>query len=259
MTTFLFNEIIFGPVFSRRLGISLGINLLPSGEKLCNFNCIYCECGFTGSVRNCIGKLPSRAEVKDALKVRLTEISMRVEELDMITFAGNGEPSLHPDFPGIIEDTIELRNSNFASAGIAVLSNATTINKESIFKALTKVDYSILKLDSGSAEHIRIINHPQSEFNIDELTNNLKKFQGKLTIQTLFLKGMYEGREVNNTTEDSIIPWLKILEQVKPEMVMVYTFSRSTPVTGLEKIGLDELKEIAGRVEKMGIKVQVSG
>ena len=259
MTTFLFNEIIFGPVFSRRLGISLGINLLPPGVKLCNFNCIYCECGLTGMAGDSYSKIPARQEVRKALESRLIEMSYYEEELDAITFAGNGEPTLHPEFHLIVDDTISLRDRYFSNAGIAVLSNASMICKDHIFNALLKVDENILKLDSGSPDKIKIINRPQSAYNLDELVECLKRFRGKLIIQSLFLQGNYLGMEVDNTTEEDLVPWLQILGHIMPQLVMVYTFSRSTPTAILQKIKLSRLNEIAARVTKLWIKVQVSG
>jgi wyosine [tRNA(Phe)-imidazoG37] synthetase (radical SAM superfamily) len=260
MATFLFNEIIFGPVKSRRLGVSLGINLLPIDKKICNFNCIYCECGWTKDTVKINTHFPSRIDVFLALEQRLTDMKKRNESPDVITFAGNGEPTLHPEFPGIIDDTIILRNKYFRNAKIAVLSNATTITNEVIKKALMKVDQNILKLDSAFSSTVCIHNQPNNEINIENLINELTGFNGNLIIQTLFVRGEYNGRKIDNTTPVEIEAWLKAIERIKPSMVMIYTISRDTPVGGqLEKVPVKELREIAAQVNILGIKTQVSG
>ncbi len=260
MATFLFDEIIFGPVMSRRLGISLGINLLPSKKKICNFNCIYCECGWTGNIRNTIADLPGREVVFEALDQKLEELKGKNQPPDVITYAGNGEPTLHPHFPGIIDDSIILRDKYFPEARIAVLSNATTIDKPSIRAALLKVDMNILKLDSAFDSTVRIHNQPRVKINMKELILNLSRFNGNLIIQTLFLRGTYKGKVIDNATPDEIKAWLEALEKIRPSEVMIYTISRDTPEGGqLQKIPLKELREIARMVERIGIKTQVSG
>jgi wyosine [tRNA(Phe)-imidazoG37] synthetase (radical SAM superfamily) len=260
MGTFLFDKIIFGPVKSRRLGVSLGINLLPGGKKVCNFNCIYCECGWSQPVEKTGGYLPRREEVSELLASRLQEMKVRDESPDVITFAGNGEPTLHPDFASIIDDSISLRNQFFPKAKIAVLSNATTVSNPAIKEALLKIDMNILKLDSAFDETIRIHNQPRIELKANELIENLKKFHGKLIIQTLFLRGRINGRLIDNTTPEEINAWLLALEMIMPSSVMIYTISRDTPDGGLlMKVPAEELKHIASRVEKLGIQTQVSG
>lgn len=260
MGTFLFDKIIFGPVKSRRLGVSLGINLLPGRKKVCNFNCIYCECGWSPSVEKEGGYLPSREEVSEALASRLQEMKVRGERPDVITFAGNGEPTLHPDFSAIIYDSIMIRNKYFPDAKIAVLSNSTTITNPSIKEALLKVDMNILKLDSAFDLTVRLHNQPRVNVNIEELIENLRKFNGKLIIQTLFIRGRYNGKKIDNTTPDEINAWLKALEKIRPSEVMIYTISRDTPEGGLlMKVPVEELNHIASRVEKLGIQTQVSG
>jgi wyosine [tRNA(Phe)-imidazoG37] synthetase (radical SAM superfamily) len=260
MATFLFDEIIFGPVKSRRLGVSLGINLLPTERKLCNFNCIYCECGWTKNPEKTISHLPSRIDVYKALELKLSEMKALNQHPDVITYAGNGEPTLHPEFPGIIDDSILLRDKFFPDAKIAVLSNATTIKNPLIKAALLKADKNILKLDSAFDSTVRIHNQPQSGFNIEELIENLAGFKGKLVIQTLFLRGTYDGSVVDNTTPAEIGAWLKAVEKIKPSEVMIYTISRDTPEGGqLNKVPVRELNRIAAMVESLGIKAQVSG
>ena len=260
MATFLFDEIIFGPVRSRRLGVSLGINLLPTKRKICNFNCIYCECGWTRDIEKAVSRLPGRKEVYNALESKLSELIKKNIIPDVITYAGNGEPTLHPDFPGIIDDSIILRDKYFKKTRIAVLSNATTISNPLIKNALLKVDQNILKLDSAFDSTIKIHNQPIVNVNVEELINNLIGFDGKLIIQTLFLRGIYNGKVVDNTTQVEIREWLKAIERIKPSEVMIYTISRDTPEDArLKKVPLNELKEIAALVESIGIRTQVSG
>jgi wyosine [tRNA(Phe)-imidazoG37] synthetase (radical SAM superfamily) len=260
MATFLFDEIIFGPVRSRRLGVSLGINLLPTKRKICNFNCIYCECGWTQDIEKAVSHLPGREEVYNALDRKLSELIKKNIIPDVITYAGNGEPTLHPDFPGIIDDSIILRDKYFKKTRIAVLSNATTISNPLIKNALLKVDQNILKLDSAFDSTIKIHNQPRVNVNVEELINNLIGFDGKLIIQTLFLRGIHNGKVVDNTTRVEIREWLKAIERIKPSEVMIYTISRDTPEGArLKKVPLNELKEIAALVESIGIRTQVSG
>jgi len=259
MATFLFDKIVFGPVKSRRLGVSLGINLLPCNRKICSFNCIYCECGWTLHPVPGGSSFPARTDVYHALSSRLLEMKEKGESADVITFAGNGEPTLHPDFPLIIDDTIELRNSLAPSAKIAVLSNSSTINNPSIKAALLKVDMNILKLDSAIDETIRIHNQPRAKISAEELIENLSSFEGHVIIQTLFLRGRYNGRVIDNTTPEEIDAWLKAIARIKPEEVMIYTIARDTPEGGmLMKVPAKELYRIAAMVEKLGIKTQVS-
>ncbi|HNW56264.1 MAG TPA: radical SAM protein [Bacteroidales bacterium] len=260
MATFLFDEIIFGPVKSRRLGVSLGINLLPTKKKICNFNCIYCECGWTRDLEKAVSHLPGRKEVYEALDKKLSEMKAKNQPPDVITYAGNGEPTLHPDFPGIIDDSILLRDKYFPKAKIAVLSNATKIDNPLIKAALMKADMNILKLDSAFDSTIRIHNQPRVNIIAEELIDKLAGFNGKLIIQTLFLRGTYNGTAIDNTTPDEINAWLRAIEKIRPSEVMLYTISRDTPEGGqLNKVPVKELKRIAGLVEQLGIKTQVSG
>lgn len=258
MATFLFDQTIFGPVISRRLGVSLGINLLPNDTKLCSFDCIYCECGWNpGKKTKSI--LPGREEVRRLLWQKLTEMKNLSQLPDVITFAGNGEPTLHPDFEAIIEDTLLLRNEMCPKSRIAVLSNATMLHKKSVVKALNRVDDNILKLDSGVPETIQLLNKPVGRFDLQKLVNHLKQFEGNLTIQTMFLKGCFNGIEFDNTTDTEIEKWIGLLREIHPGAVMIYSIARDTPVDSLEGIALDQLEKIAGRVEaETSIPVQVS-
>ena len=259
MSTFLFDQIIFGPVKSRRLGISLGVNLMPTDSKVCSFDCIYCECGWTPKKREKKAILPSREIVRQKMEEKLMEMVESNELPDVITFAGNGEPTLHPEFEGIIDDTIELRNRLAPKARIAVLSNATMLHKVSVVRALLKVEDNIQKLDSGFEETIRKIDCPASNYSLKAVVENLKLFDGKVIIQTLFLRGNFKGEIIDNTTEDEISAWLKLVTEIKPSQVMIYTIDRDTPATGLEKVKLDQLELIASRAHEIGFTVQVSG
>jgi wyosine [tRNA(Phe)-imidazoG37] synthetase (radical SAM superfamily) len=260
MATFLFDKIIFGPVTSRRLGVSLGINLLPSQKKTCNFNCIYCECGLTTDSGNAVSHLPHRVDVYNALNLKLSQMKEAGEAPDVITYAGNGEPTLHPEFPGIIDDSIILRNRYFPEAQIAVLSNATTVKNPQIKEALLKVDKNILKLDSAFDSTVKIHNQPKVLIDVNEIIEDLVGFNGRLVIQTLFLRGTCNGNLIDNTTPIEIDAWVKAIERIRPSEVMIYTISRDTPHgSQLVKVPLTELREIASRVEELGIPAQVSG
>ena len=254
----LFNHIVFGPVSSRRLGISLGINLLPVDGKICSFDCIYCECGYNSRGQGKQG-LPSRSDVYRALESRLQKMSVEKNSLDVITFAGNGEPTLHPQFREIIEDTLFLRDKWYPQAKVSVLSNATRITLSPVFDALSRVDNNILKLDSVNPETVALLNAPRSgDFSVRKLIDNLKKFGGNLIIQTLFVKGQHNGLTVDNTTREEVDEWIKALQEIKPRQVMIYTVDRETPEKNLEKIPPEKLEEIAVRVRSAGFQVSVS-
>lgn len=259
MATFLFEDIVFGPVKSRRLGVSLGINLMPGNMKICNFNCIYCECGWTGVSVDEPSKMPDRESVSEALEARFKDMLIKKQKPDVITYAGNGEPTLHPEFLKIIDDSIELRNRYFPDAKIAVLTNATTIWDKDIRETLSKIEMNILKLDSVNNDTVYIHNQPLGKYDVKEVIENLTKFNGKLIIQTLFLRGTYNGKPIDNTTPEEISGWLKALKKIKPSEVMIYTISRDTPLGDLlKKVPKKELDEIAAKVRRLGIKTQVS-
>jgi len=259
MPTFLFDKIIFGPVKSRRLGVSLGINLLPTNIKVCSFDCIYCECGRNPKKHETKAVLPSRIEVQQKLKEKLEEMFAENQLPDVITFAGNGEPTLHPEFAGIIDDTILLRNQLSPKARIAVLSNATMIQRKDVFDALLKIEENILKLDSAYEETIQLLDCPNKNFNLAKTVDQLTAFQGKVIIQTLFVHGSYKGQIVDNTTEKEIYEWIELLKKIKPSQVMIYTIARDTPIDTLEKISIQVLNSIAIKVKSAGFDVQVSG
>lgn len=257
MQTILFHDIIFGPIKSRRLGVSLGINLLPTDGKVCSFDCIYCECGYNAQGKG--SGLNKRSDVKAALENKLQEMKEEGEAPDVLTFAGNGEPTLHPEFEEIINDTIELRDRYFPNAKVSVLSNATRISKDSVFRALNKVDNNILKLDSAFIETIRLINAPNiPSFKAEQLIENLQKFNGNLIIQTMFLRGSHNEQTVDNTTPREIDAWLNALQKIRPQKVMIYTIDRQTPEKALEKIPAEQMNAIAERARALGFEVSVS-
>ena len=260
MPTFLFDQTIFGPVISRRLGVSLGINLLPNDSKLCSFDCIYCECGWNPDKGSVKAILPTRVMVKRMLHEKLEEMKNSGTLPDVITFAGNGEPTLHPSFDTILDDTLGLRDKICPKARIAVLSNSTTLHKSRVVEALKKVDDNILKLDSGITETILLLDQPVGRFNLSAVVDNLKQFDGKLIIQTMFLRGTFKGIPIDNTTEVELLEWIALLLKIRPKSVMIYTVARDTPAKDLRKVSVADLEKIARRVRtETGLDVQVSG
>jgi wyosine [tRNA(Phe)-imidazoG37] synthetase (radical SAM superfamily) len=258
MATFLFDEIVFGPVNSRRLGVSLGINLLPNDSKLCNFNCIYCECGWTKNEAGTKKRFHPRIDVATKLEEKLQKMKADGQLPDVITYAGNGEPTMHPEFDGIIDDTIRLREEYCREAKIAVLTNATMLHKDSVMNALLRIDQNILKLDSAYEETISQINIPLGNIDKKRIMEGIKKFDGNFILQTLFVKGSYEGKTVDNSTEKEVNAWLEDVKELRPKEVMIYTIARDTPVPDLEKVSKERLDEIAGMVNQLGIKTQIS-
>jgi wyosine [tRNA(Phe)-imidazoG37] synthetase (radical SAM superfamily) len=259
MATILFDEIVFGPIRSRRLGISLGVNLLPNNGKVCTFDCLYCECGLNAQFKG--KQMPKTEEVLDALQTKMQKLKDEGIIPDVITFAGNGEPCVHPDFAHIIDETLTLRDRFFPKAKLSVLSNATQLDKPEVFKALLKVDNAILKLDSAFDETVQILDRPVSTaYSVGKQVENMKKFQGKLIIQTLFTRGEYEGKRFDNTTEPEVSAWIKLIGEIAPESVMIYAIDRETAVSGLAKVTVKELNAIARRVkDEIGINVSVAG
>jgi wyosine [tRNA(Phe)-imidazoG37] synthetase (radical SAM superfamily) len=257
MSDFLFHDVIFGPVRSRRLGLSLGINLLPLHSKYCSFNCIYCECGWTPPRLGILPEFPARTEVSLYLEERLQQLVRENYLPDALTYAGNGEPTLHPEFAGIVDDTLFLRSKYAPQAKVAVLSNSSMIHIPSIFNALQKLDQNILKLDAGSERLFNLINNPVEPVNFSGLIENLKRFRGNLIIQSMFLRGNFKGQVVDNTTTGEVALWIKNLLAINPKLVMIYPIARATPLHDLEIIEPDELESIAAKVRMVGLKVQV--
>ncbi len=257
MATKLFDSTIFGPIRSRRLGVSLGVNLLPTESKYCNFNCIYCECGWTE--RQVKPQLPSRDEVRTKLEARLQAMREVSDPLDVITFAGNGEPTIHPDFPGVIDDTIALRDRLYPQAKVVVLSNATMLDRPKVREALMRVDQAALKLDAGINSTMLQIDEPQGALSVERIVQRLLRMGHDYTLQTMFLRGEYKGQRVDNTSQEEVEAWVRVVEQLRPRDVMVYTIDRETPAQALEKVPLEELEAIGERVRRLGIPVQVRG
>lgn len=256
--TVLFNEIIFGPIRSRRLGISLGVNLLPSFSKICNFDCIYCECGWNADNRGKSG-FNSRQEVIEALEARLAEMKNSGELPDVITFAGNGEPTLNPHFEEIIYDTLSLRDLYAPNAKVSVLSNATMLGSDSVCRALARVDNNILKLDSAMEATARLMNKPASKLYSPRMViDQMKSFKGNLIVQTMFLRGTIDGQVVDNTTTQEIQAWVEAIKEISPRKVMVYSIDRDTPCKTIEKVGHDELLNIGKLIEELGIECSVA-
>ena len=257
MATVIYPSPIFGPVHSRRLGVSLGINLLPADGKFCTFDCIYCECGFNADFRP-HQKLPTREEVRQALEARLLDMQQNGPKPDVLTFAGNGEPTAHPQFGGIMEDTLALRDKYFPEAKVSVLSNSTFIHKPEVFDALNKVDNNILKLDTIDAAYINKVDRPTGHYDVKQVIERMKAFKGNLIVQTLFMKGLFEGENVDNTTDKYVLPWLEVVKEIAPRQVMIYTIDRETPAPDLLKATPEELDRIGDLVRGAGIPCSVS-
>ena len=254
MSTVIYPSPIFGPVHSRRLGVSLGINLLPGDGKVCTFDCIYCECGFNGDHRP-QQKMPTRQQVHDALEARLQDMLQNGPAPDVLTFAGNGEPTANPAFPEIIDDTLRLRDHYFPPAKVSVLSNATLIHRKEVHDALMRVDNNILKLDTVSADYIQKVDRPTGQwYHVDDVIKAMKAFNGHLIIQTIFL----HGPGVTNTTDDYVRPWLDVVKDIAPQQVMIYTIDRETPTPTLSKATHEELDAIRDRVVALGIPCSAS-
>lgn len=254
----LFETLVFGPIYSRRLGKSLGINLMPEIGKLCSFDCIYCECGWNPESKHNSG-IPAKEVFEHTLEQRLLELKGSPDEPDSITFSGNGEPTLHPDFPEIIDITIKLRNIHIPNAKISVLTNGTMLHKQEIFDAISKIDNNIIKLDGGTYETIKAINKPNVNFDLEEYIKILQKFNGKLTIQTCFLRGVHKGIKIDNTSEKEMTLWIEHIKKINPKHTMIYAIDRETPEKNLEKISLKELEQIAEPLRKLGFDINCYG
>ena len=259
MSTIIYPSPIFGPVHSRRLGISLGINLMPGDGKLCTFDCIYCECGYNKDHRP-HQKPPTREAVARALESKLREMKADGTTPDVLTFSGNGEPTSHPQFPEIIEDTLRLRDQYFRHAKISVLSNSTFIYKPEVREALMRIDNNLLKLDTVNADYIRRLDRPvNSSYDVHQIIADMKKFNGKLIIQTMFLKGKTDhGDDIDNIGEEYVRPWLEAVKDIRPREVMIYTIDRETPDQSLRKATPEELDAIRDRVRATGIPCTAS-
>ncbi len=252
----LFESTIFGPIKSRRLGNSLGVNLLPPQAKICSFDCIYCECGYNFTNKD--SHMPTAKEVAQALEQKLCELKSNDEHLDVITFAGNGEPTLHPEFEQVIDDTLRLRDDYFPEAKVSVLSNATLIMKPTVFAALNRIDNNILKLDSAVEETVKLINQPTGHYSVEETIEQLSRFNGNVIIQTLFFSGTFNGVPFDNSSDKELQAWLEALKRIKPKQVMLYSLDRETPAKGLIKATPDILRKIALQVQALGFDTLVT-
>ena len=257
MSTIIYPSPIFGPVHSRRLGISLGINLLPADGKVCSFDCIYCECGFNEDHRPTL-PMPTREEVARKLEEKLQQMKAEGQLPDVLTFAGNGEPTCHPHFAEIIDDTIRLRNTYCPKAKVSVLSNSTMIHRQQVHDALMRVDNNILKLDTIDPIYINKVDHPNGTYDVNLIIERLKAFNGHVIIQTMFMRGECQGESVDNTGEEYVGPWLEAVKDIKPQQVMIYTIDRETPTQGLLKATHEQLDAIRDRVIATGIPCSAS-
>ena len=258
----LFSEIIYGPIHSRRLGVSLGVNLMPTDGKLCSFNCIYCECGFNRPFPHPV--LPTREQVREALESALRQmVNGKCENgkcLDVITFSGNGEPTMHPEFETIIEDTCALRDQYCPSAKVSVLSNSTQLGREDVVRALRRCDNRILKLDSGITATMRAIDAPVNKvLTVDDIIERLLQFDGDFTLQTCFLRGILpDGQAVDNTTPEELEAWYNAVRRLHPKQIMIYVIDRATPVKTLEKISREQMEAIAAPLIAEGFSISIS-
>lgn len=259
MQTILFHSTIFGPIHSRRLGTSLGVNLSPADGKVCTFDCLYCEAGFNAQGAGRAG-LPSRDSVRSLLEAKLKEMRDAGSVLDVITFSGNGDPTMHPDFESVVDDTLRLRDMYFPETKVSVLSNSTRIGREDVCRALLRVDNNILKLDSAVDGTIRVIDRPNSpDFSAASVIGQLKRFEGQAIIQTMMFRGEYGGQVIDNTVEEEIAALIEAYKVIKPREIMIYSLDRPTPAKGLVKIEAEELAGIGERIhEATGIKIQVN-
>lgn len=257
MSTVIYPSPIFGPVHSRRLGVSLGVNLMPGDGKVCTFDCIYCECGFNKDFRP-RQRRPTRDEVRAALEDKLRGMRDEGRLPDVITFAGNGEPTAHPDFGAIIGDTMALRDAYCPAAKVSVLSNSTFIGRQEVFDALLRVDNNILKLDTVDEDYIRLVNRPSCRYDLGSLVERMKQFGGRMIVQTMFMHGTFEGRRVDNVDDSYVLPWMEAVKAIRPRMVMIYTIDRETPDKELTKATHAELDRIAAMLRAEGLEVSVS-
>ena len=258
MTTVIYPSPVFGPVKSRRLGRSLGVNLLPEDGKVCSFDCIYCECGFNEDFRP-KSPMPSRERVRDELEKRLAAMKNAGEALDALTFSGNGEPTSHPHFDEICEDVKALRNRYFPQAKVCLLTNATHLARPRVFEAVKKLDKACLKLDTVNADYIRFVDRPNCPYDVEAVIERMKACGGRCIVQTMFMKGMWQGRSVDNTTDDYVLPWVEVVADIAPAGVDIYTVARDTPDKALRKASLEELERIANLVRARGISAHTYG
>lgn len=247
-------ETVFGPIFSRRLGSSLGINLLPVYGKICTFDCIYCECGWNKDGRGDT-RLPEASEVHEALETKLKQLATEGTPVDSITFSGDGESTIHPGFPQIIDDTLQLRDRYYPKAKVSVLSNATQVHRPEIFAALCKVDNPIMKIDAPTNALAEKINHPAPGYDVNRVVEALKQFKGDFVLQTMFLK----SKDFDSSSPEVLNGWMDIVRLLKPREVMAYTIDRPTPEEGLQKFTVEEMSTFLKPLIEEGFNLQIKG
>ena len=245
-------KIVFGPIHSRRLGSSLGINLLPERGKLCNFDCIYCECGWNRDGRE-DRTLPDAATLRMALEERLASCAAADTPIDSITFSGDGEPTLNPDFPRIVDDTLALRDRYYPGARVSVLSNATRLDIPEVFRALRKVDSPILKLDAPTTALARVINRPQGAYEVSGVVEGMRRFEGDFILQTMFLR----ARGLDSSSPEVLGPWMEIVRDLHPREIMAYTIARPTPQAGLAKFTAEEMAALLRPLIEEGFNIKI--
>ncbi len=249
---------IMGPIHSRRLGVSLGVNLLPKDGKVCSFDCVYCECGWNADHRG--GKLPVADEVIAQLEARLQQMHEAGDPLDVITFAGNGEPTLHPDFARVIDATLTLRDKFYPQVKVSVLSNATRMTVPAVYDALMRVDNNILKLDGAFDETVRLIDQPSdSHYSVRQVVDGMKAYRGQLIVQTMFVRGEHDGRKLDNTTSEEVCAWRELMREIRPHQIMVYSLDRPTPEPNLSAVSKAEMEAFVAPLIAEGFEVSVSG
>ena len=256
MATFLFDKHVFGPVKSRRLGNSLGINLLSTHYKVCDFDCIYCECGWTHHKPDS-KKFIEKQKFIQLLETKLSQLERDKIPVDYITYAGNGEPTLHPYFLEIAKKVSELRDQYFPKCSIALLSNGSTLSKEKIKASFAYIEDVILKIDAGHQQLFQLINRPNEHLQLDDICNNMVNLQGNFIAQSMFLKGNADGVEFDNSDQKVVAKWKEKIQMLRPKYVQIYSISRDTPLESIQPISKERLQNIAEQLENMGIHAEV--
>ena len=254
VSAMLWEETVFGPIHSRRLGSSLGINLLPVNGKICSFDCIYCECGWNRDGKD-DKRLPSAAEVRSALQDKLSALMLEGVRIDSITFSGDGEPTLNPEFPRIIEDTLRLRDVFYPDAKVSVLSNATRVHVPEVFEALRKVDNPIMKIDAPTDELVRLIDNPAPGYSLARTIEALRRFEGDFVLQTMFLR----SPDFDSSSPEVLDGWKAIVRDLRPRKIMVYTIDRPTPMQGLEKFSVELMRSLVSDLIEEGFNIDIRG
>ncbi len=248
--------IVYGPLRSRRLGISLGINLLPEDYKACSFNCLYCQYGWTPEpskeISQALKDLPKLAAVSTALEEALKVIARRRQQIDAITFSGNGEPTLHPDFPAIMEKARGLRDQYLSRAKLAALSNSSTVDRPEVRAALNRCDLKIMKLDAGSEETLHQLNGPAPGIYLKDIVAGLRNLND-VVLQSLFIQG-----RVTNADPDSVAAWIETVRQIHPSLVQIYTLDRVPAEGRISEVNRSTLEWIANQLRwRAGIRAEI--